>query len=78
MEKSEINTAKKKGKIDEEIVKECFFFFFYGVLPSILSVDIGAIFDQALRDFDLAVERSHVERRAVVVVPSVHQSRIFL
>ena len=80
MKKTEINTAKK-AKIDEETVKErvfLFFFFFYGVLPSILSVDIGAIVDQALRDFDPAVERRHVERRAVVVVPSVHQRPIFL
>uniref|UniRef100_A0A7N2MXX5 Uncharacterized protein n=1 Tax=Quercus lobata TaxID=97700 RepID=A0A7N2MXX5_QUELO len=48
------------------------------VLPSILSVDISAIVDQALRDFDPAVERRHVEWRAVVVVPSVHQRQIFL
>ena len=47
--------------------------FFNGVLPSILSVDIDAILDQALRDFDLAVEW-----RAIVVVPSVHQCLIFL
>ena len=79
MKKTEINTAKK-AKIDEETVKEkvFLFFFFYGVLPSILSVDIGAIVDQALRDFDPAVERRHVERCAVVVVPSVHQRPIFL
>ena len=74
MKKTEINTAKK-AKIDEETVKEkvFLFFFFYGVLPSILSVDIGAMVDQALCNFDPVVER-----RAVVIVPSVHQCRIFL
>ena len=70
MEKSEINIAKKSKNWWRNSKSV---FLLYGVLPSILSIDINAIVDQALRDFDPAVERHHVERRAIVVVLSVHQ-----
>ena len=77
------NLKKKKktfreAKIDEETIKKWIFFFLNSVLPSILSVDIGAILNQALCNFNPTMERRHMERRAVVVVPSMHQCLIFL
>lgn len=51
---------------------------YYGVLPTILGVDIGAILNKALGDVDPAVERSHVERSAIIVVSGLDEAAILL
>lgn len=64
-----ISTAQTIIKIEDE---------YYGVLPTILGVDIGAILNKALGDVDPAVERSHMERSAVVVVSGMDEAAILL
>lgn len=51
---------------------------YYGVFPAILRVDVGAELDETGGDVDPAVERRHVERRAVVVVSGLDERGILL
>ena len=72
--KKNLQGSKNWWRNNKKVIFLFFFlFFFNSVLPLILSVDIGAILDQELCNFDPAVEW-----RVVVVVPSVHQRPIFL
>lgn len=48
------------------------------VLPTVLGIDVGAEFEEALGDVDPAVERGDVERGAVVVVAGVDEAGVFL
>ena len=50
----------------------------YGVFPAILRVDIGAELDEAVGDVKPAVEGSHVERCAVVVISGLDEGGILL
>lgn len=50
----------------------------YRILPAILGVDIGAVFEQALCNIDPAMERGDMEGSAHIIVPSLNKGAIFL